>query len=128
MLSIAPVAPVAAPTIAESDVGNSPDAEAVISAADAVHPPGQLSRPAVAFGSAGFTPSGLPVGMQLVGRSFDEATLLRIGLAFQRATDFHERVPRRGMTTFADIGGLNALAPAGRRHQFGEGGKTPFRR
>ena len=27
---IAPVAPVAAPTIAESDVGNSPDAEAVI--------------------------------------------------------------------------------------------------
>jgi aspartyl-tRNA(Asn)/glutamyl-tRNA(Gln) amidotransferase subunit A len=37
---------------------------------------------------------GLPVGMQLIGRSFDEATLLRIGAAFQRATDFHERVPK----------------------------------
>ena len=31
--------------------------------------------------------------MQLIGRSFDEATLLRIGAAFQRATDFHDRVP-----------------------------------
>ena len=42
----------------------------------------------------GFTRSGLPVGMQLVGRSFDEAMLLRIGAAFQRATDFHDRVPQ----------------------------------
>jgi len=41
----------------------------------------------------GFTKSGLPVGMQLVGRSFDEAMILRIGAAFQRATDFHDRVP-----------------------------------
>jgi aspartyl-tRNA(Asn)/glutamyl-tRNA(Gln) amidotransferase subunit A len=31
--------------------------------------------------------------MQLIGRSFDEAMLLRIGAVFQRATDFHERVP-----------------------------------
>jgi aspartyl-tRNA(Asn)/glutamyl-tRNA(Gln) amidotransferase subunit A len=35
----------------------------------------------------------LPIGMQLVGRSFDEATLINIGAAFQRATDFHEKVP-----------------------------------
>jgi aspartyl-tRNA(Asn)/glutamyl-tRNA(Gln) amidotransferase subunit A len=32
--------------------------------------------------------------MQLVGRSFDEAMLLRIGAAFQRATDFHQRLPQ----------------------------------
>jgi aspartyl-tRNA(Asn)/glutamyl-tRNA(Gln) amidotransferase subunit A len=31
--------------------------------------------------------------MQLIGRSFDEATVLRIGAAFQRATDFHQKVP-----------------------------------
>jgi len=30
----------------------------------------------------------------LIGRSFEEATLLRIGAAFQRATDFHDRVPK----------------------------------
>ncbi len=45
---LAPVAPVAAPTIAESDVGNSPDAEAVIQRLTRLHPPDQLSRPAVA--------------------------------------------------------------------------------
>jgi aspartyl-tRNA(Asn)/glutamyl-tRNA(Gln) amidotransferase subunit A len=31
--------------------------------------------------------------MQLIGSSFDEAMLLRIGAAFQRATDFHNRAP-----------------------------------
>jgi aspartyl-tRNA(Asn)/glutamyl-tRNA(Gln) amidotransferase subunit A len=30
---------------------------------------------------------GLPIGMQIVGRAFDEATLCRIGDAFERATD-----------------------------------------
>jgi aspartyl-tRNA(Asn)/glutamyl-tRNA(Gln) amidotransferase subunit A len=34
------------------------------------------------------------VGLQLIGRSFDEAKLLRIGAAFQRATDFHEKAPQ----------------------------------
>jgi len=91
---IAPVAPVAAPTIAESDVGNSPDAEAVIQRLTRfTRPINYLGLPSLAILS-GFTRAGLPVGMQLIGRSFDEAMLLRIGAAFQRATDFHERVPK----------------------------------
>ena len=90
---IAPVAPVAAPTIAESDVGNSPDAEAVIQRLTRfTRPVNYLGLPSLAI-PTGFTASGLPVGMQLIGRSFDEATLLRIGAAFQRATDFHDRIP-----------------------------------
>src|ERR1700736_3482850 len=90
---IAPVAPVAAPTIAESDVGNSPDAEAVIQRLTRfTRPINYLGLPSLAI-PVGFTRSGLPVGMQLIGRSFDEATLLRIGAAFQRATDFHDRIP-----------------------------------
>ena len=36
---------------------------------------------------------GLPVGLQLVGRRFDEATLLRAGSAFQAATRHHELAP-----------------------------------
>jgi len=90
---VAPVAPVAAPTIAESDVGNSPDAEAVIQRLTRfTRPINYLGLPSLSI-PAGFTASGLPVGMQLIGRSFDEAMLLRIGAAFQRGTDFHDRVP-----------------------------------
>jgi aspartyl-tRNA(Asn)/glutamyl-tRNA(Gln) amidotransferase subunit A len=90
---IAPVAPVAAPTIAESDVGNSPDAEAVIQRLTRfTRPINYLGLPSLAIPS-GFTHRGLPVGMQLIGSSFDEAMLLRIGAAFQRATDFHNRAP-----------------------------------
>jgi aspartyl-tRNA(Asn)/glutamyl-tRNA(Gln) amidotransferase subunit A len=90
---LAPVAPVAAPTIAESDVGNSPDAEAVIQRLTRfTRPINYLGLPSLAIPS-GFTRSGLPIGLQLIGRSFAEAMLLRIGAAFQRATDFHDRVP-----------------------------------
>jgi aspartyl-tRNA(Asn)/glutamyl-tRNA(Gln) amidotransferase subunit A len=91
---IAPVSPIAAPTIAESDVGNGPDAEAVIQRLTRfTRPINYLGLPSLSI-PAGFTRSGLPVGLQLVGRSFDEALLLRIGAAFQRATDFHDRVPQ----------------------------------
>jgi aspartyl-tRNA(Asn)/glutamyl-tRNA(Gln) amidotransferase subunit A len=90
---LAPAAPVPAPTIAESDVGNSPDAEAVIQRLTRfTRPINYLGLPSLSIPS-GFTNRGLPVGMQLIGRSFDEAMLLRIGAAFQRATDFHDRVP-----------------------------------
>jgi aspartyl-tRNA(Asn)/glutamyl-tRNA(Gln) amidotransferase subunit A len=41
----------------------------------------------------GFTAAGLPVGLQLVGRPFDEATVLRVADAYQRATDWHARRP-----------------------------------
>jgi aspartyl-tRNA(Asn)/glutamyl-tRNA(Gln) amidotransferase subunit A len=91
---IAPVAPMPAPTIAESDVGNSPDAEAVIQRLTRfTRPVNYLGLPSLAI-PAGFTAKGLPVAMQLIGRSFDEATILKLGAAFQRATDFHARVPR----------------------------------
>jgi len=41
----------------------------------------------------GFTAGGLPIGMQIVGRPFDEATVLRAADAYQRATDWHTRRP-----------------------------------
>jgi aspartyl-tRNA(Asn)/glutamyl-tRNA(Gln) amidotransferase subunit A len=94
---LAPVAPAAAPTIAESDVGNSPDAEAMIQRLTRfTRPVNYLGLPSLAI-PAGFTGTGLPVGMQLIGRPFDEATLLRAGAAFQRATDFHVRCPEMEM-------------------------------
>jgi aspartyl-tRNA(Asn)/glutamyl-tRNA(Gln) amidotransferase subunit A len=41
----------------------------------------------------GFTSAGLPVGLQLVGRALDEASVLRAGDAYQRETDWHQRRP-----------------------------------
>ena len=41
----------------------------------------------------GFTESGLPSAFQLMGRPFSEATLFRLGHAYQSATDWHTRAP-----------------------------------
>ena len=58
-------------------------------------------NPALAL-PCGFTPplegapSGLPLGMQLVGAPFNEALVLRAGHAYQRETDWHLRRPPIG--------------------------------
>jgi aspartyl-tRNA(Asn)/glutamyl-tRNA(Gln) amidotransferase subunit A len=41
----------------------------------------------------GFDHQGLPIALQLVGRPFAEAALLAAGHAFQRESDWHQRVP-----------------------------------
>jgi aspartyl-tRNA(Asn)/glutamyl-tRNA(Gln) amidotransferase subunit A len=38
--------------------------------------------------------SGLPLGMQVIGRPFDEVNVLRAGHAYQQATDWHTRHPQ----------------------------------
>jgi aspartyl-tRNA(Asn)/glutamyl-tRNA(Gln) amidotransferase subunit A len=41
----------------------------------------------------GFSTTGLPIGLHIVGRSFDEATLLRVAHAYEQATPWRERRP-----------------------------------
>jgi aspartyl-tRNA(Asn)/glutamyl-tRNA(Gln) amidotransferase subunit A len=41
----------------------------------------------------GFSDAGLPIGLQLMGRHFDEAALLKVAFNFQQATDHHTRKP-----------------------------------
>jgi aspartyl-tRNA(Asn)/glutamyl-tRNA(Gln) amidotransferase subunit A len=41
----------------------------------------------------GFSGEGLPIGLQIAGRPFDEATVLRAAFAYECATDWHRRAP-----------------------------------
>jgi aspartyl-tRNA(Asn)/glutamyl-tRNA(Gln) amidotransferase subunit A len=42
----------------------------------------------------GYTPEGLPLSMQVTGRPFDEATVLRVADAYERATPWRQRRPK----------------------------------
>jgi len=88
-----PVMITAIPTIAESDTAANPGfMEAIIAMGLCTRPINYLGLPALTM-PCGFDPAGLPTAFQLVGRPFDEATLYRAGAAYQRDTDWHDRVP-----------------------------------
>ena len=57
-----------------------------------VYPANLSGQPAISA-PGGFTPEGLPIGYQLMGRPFDEATLYRIAYAYEQAQNWHERQP-----------------------------------
>ena len=57
-----------------------------------VYPANLSGQPAISA-PGGFTLAGLPIGYQLMGRPFDEATLYRIAYAYEQAHDWHERQP-----------------------------------
>ena len=41
----------------------------------------------------GFTTVGLPMGLQIAGRPFEDSTVLQVAHAYQQATDWHTRLP-----------------------------------
>jgi aspartyl-tRNA(Asn)/glutamyl-tRNA(Gln) amidotransferase subunit A len=75
-----------APSFAEIDPDNVPNFPIQTMAFDVTGNPA-MSIP------TGFSASGLPLSMQIVGRAFDEPTVLGIGAAFEAATKLHERRP-----------------------------------
>lgn len=42
----------------------------------------------------GFSKTGLPLGMQIIGPQFGEATLLKVGAVFQKETEWHRKKPK----------------------------------
>jgi aspartyl-tRNA(Asn)/glutamyl-tRNA(Gln) amidotransferase subunit A len=91
---LAPASRAAAPTIAETDVGAGPNAEATIVALTRfMRPVNYLGLPVLSI-PAGQSTQGLPIGMQLIGRPFGDETLAALGAAFQAATDHHRGIPK----------------------------------
>jgi aspartyl-tRNA(Asn)/glutamyl-tRNA(Gln) amidotransferase subunit A len=90
---VTPTTPITAALIGEESVRYGGLEESILSAMirctapfNATHLPA-LSLP------CGFTRAGLPIGMQIAGRPFDEATVLRVGHAYEQATEWHLRTP-----------------------------------
>jgi aspartyl-tRNA(Asn)/glutamyl-tRNA(Gln) amidotransferase subunit A len=90
----APVLSIPTPSIAETDLGWSEHTSQVLARITRLTRPGSYLGLPTVCANAGFTRDGMPIGMQLITRPFDESTGLRAGHAFQRATDWHLRSPR----------------------------------
>ncbi len=92
-LLIAPTLRVRVPTRAETDADADPANWGRLMGLSAnTRPFNYLGLP-VASVPCGFDGRGLPVGMQVIGRPFAEARVLRAADAFQRETDWHLRAP-----------------------------------
>ena len=83
---VTPTTPKPAPTLAAVQDPDAPFARSNPA------PFNMAGLPALAL-PCGFTRAGLPVSLQIAGRAFDEATVLRAGQAYERATDWHTRRP-----------------------------------
>ena len=92
-LLVTPTGPTAA-TLLEGDLITGDDADPQVLAA-LIHFSGPFNLtgfPAVSI-PCGFTPGGLPVGMQLIGKPWQEGAILAAAHAYQQATDWHRRLP-----------------------------------
>jgi aspartyl-tRNA(Asn)/glutamyl-tRNA(Gln) amidotransferase subunit A len=90
-----PAIPFPVPTLEETDVeqsGGPATLGMVARFTGLTRPFNTLGLPTLSL-PCGFDANGLPIGLQLVGRPFDEAVLYRIGHAYQAATDHHRRTP-----------------------------------
>jgi aspartyl-tRNA(Asn)/glutamyl-tRNA(Gln) amidotransferase subunit A len=41
----------------------------------------------------GFTTNNMPVGMQIIGKHFDEESILKVAFAYEQSTEWHRRRP-----------------------------------
>jgi aspartyl-tRNA(Asn)/glutamyl-tRNA(Gln) amidotransferase subunit A len=84
----APVAPTTA-----FEIGGHGDDPLAMYLEDVFTLPANLAGiPGLAF-PTGFDSGGLPIGMQLMGKHFDEKTIIKLAHVFQQHTDWHLKTP-----------------------------------
>lgn len=91
---LAPTTPIAAPKLGEGMLTIDDEEESVRSALVRLNRSANfVGLPAISV-PCGFTRAGLPIGMQIIGRAWEEPLLLRIAYAYEQATEWHTRHPR----------------------------------
>ena len=90
---LAPTVPIGAPKIGEPEVRVGETVEPALSLLARLTRPFNVCGVPTISVPCGFTSSGMPIGLQLAGRLFDEATVLRVAHAYEQATDWHTRRP-----------------------------------
>jgi aspartyl-tRNA(Asn)/glutamyl-tRNA(Gln) amidotransferase subunit A len=86
---LAPTVPIPAPLTRVKEVEIDSHVEPVRSALIRLNRPQNITGlPAITV-PCGFTRTGLPIGIQIIGRAFDESTVLRLAHAYEGATQWH---------------------------------------
>ena len=82
------------PTLAETDIDHGPPGteQKFMAVSANTRPFNYLGLPAISV-TCGFDPNGCPIGLQIAGRPFAEARVLKVADAYQRDTDWHTRRP-----------------------------------
>jgi len=91
---VSPTIAMCLPTLAETDIDHGPPGteQKFMAVSSNTRPFNYLGLPAVSA-PCGFDPNGLPIGLQIAGRPFAEARVLKVADAYQRDTDWHTRKP-----------------------------------
>ena len=92
-LLLTPTVPVGATKIGDSTVSVGGGAEPTLSLLSRLTRPFNLCGVPTITLPCGLTSEGLPIGLQLAGRPFEEATVLRLAHAYEQATDWHTLRP-----------------------------------
>jgi aspartyl-tRNA(Asn)/glutamyl-tRNA(Gln) amidotransferase subunit A len=90
---LTPTMAVAAPRLDESTVRWPTLTESMTAALTRLTRPFNLTGTPALSVPCGFTAGGLPIGLQIAGRAFDETTVLRVGHAYEQASGFAGRRP-----------------------------------
>jgi aspartyl-tRNA(Asn)/glutamyl-tRNA(Gln) amidotransferase subunit A len=90
---VAPTLPILPPRIDETTVSWAGEQESVYSALTRFTRPFNIAGVPVISIPCGYSSSGLPIGVQIVGRAYDERTVLRVADAYERQTGWTQRRP-----------------------------------
>jgi aspartyl-tRNA(Asn)/glutamyl-tRNA(Gln) amidotransferase subunit A len=90
---VTPTVPIPAPKIGQTTVAIGRENIDVMAALSRLTRPANLTGfPAISV-PCGFTPGGLPIGLQLTGRPFAESTVLQLAYAYEQEVNWQQRRP-----------------------------------